>query len=75
MQEPSLDVLVEGDFTIAETKALLDAATLAVEALAGRKRVAKFAHAGRTFRAKLTQYRLSVMTADNRRYVAYRWKD
>lgn len=73
--EPSLDVLVEGDFTIAQTRALLDAATLAIEALTGRKRVAALAYDGRSYRAKLTQHRLSVMTADNRRYVAYRWKD
>lgn len=75
MPEPSSDVLVEGDFTLAETRMLLDAATVAIEALTGRKRVARFVFNAQPYRAKLSRYRLSVMTADNKRYVAYRWKD
>lgn len=67
------DVLAEGDFTVAETKALLDAAQAAVDRLERRKRIGRFEFMGKQYRAKATPIRLHVSTADNRRYIAYRW--
>lgn len=74
-QAPAQDVLAEGDFSSEETTALLDAAQAAVAALTGRKRVARFDFEGQRYRAKASQFRLHVSTADNRRYVAYRWRE
>lgn len=67
------DVLAEGDFTVAETKALLDAAQAAVDRLERRKRIGRFDFMGKQYRAKVTWRRLHVSTADNRHFVAYRW--
>ena len=75
LHEQPTDVLVEGDFAIADTKALLNAAQAAVLALAGRRRVARFNFRGRTYRAKVTWRRLLLLTDDNQRILAYRWKD
>ena len=75
LHEQPTDVLVEGDFTIADTKALLNAAQAAVDRLERRKRIGRFEFMGKQYRVKDTPIRLHVSTADNRRFVAYRWKD
>nr|WP_317892408.1 hypothetical protein [uncultured Sphingomonas sp.] len=74
-QAPARDVLAEGSFSSEETTGLLDAAQAAVAALTGRKRIARFDFEGQRYRAKASRIRLHVSTADNRRYVAYRWRE
>ena len=74
-QTDNKQVLVEGDLSQADLKSLLEAAQAAWDALPPRGRVARFEWNGRKYRAKSTLFRLSVMSADNRRYIAYRWND
>lgn len=74
-KERGPEVLVEGEMSQADVVALLDAAQAAWDALPPRKRVARFEWKGRKYRATSTLFRLQVATADNRRFIAYRWHD
>lgn len=73
MKREGPDVLVQGDFSPKDLAALLDAAEAAYESRRPRQRVVPIVWNGAPYRVKGSAQRLSVLSEDGQRYLAYRW--